>query len=180
MNVFKKAVGYSALALTLSGMASTSLLAVEKLTFTASLMGEDFQGGFSKFNKNFTFDAAKPQAALLELQVNTASFFSGDAERDELAVGSEWFAASSFATAIVKGSLAATTVQQQYQFNGTIELKGLIKPISFPLQISKTSTGYHYQGEARLNRLDFNVGTGEWTDTSTIGNQIKIQFQFDS
>jgi polyisoprenoid-binding protein YceI len=32
------------------------------------------------------------------------------------------------------------------------------------------------KGTAKIKRLDFGVGQGEWQDTSTVGNDVQVRF----
>ena len=32
------------------------------------------------------------------------------------------------------------------------------------------------KGTAKIKRLDFGVGQGEWKDTSTVGNEVQVRF----
>jgi len=47
-------------------------------------------------------------------------------------------------------------------------------PIEF--QFAPGAAGAKLSGSAKLNRLDFGVGQGDWKSTETIGDAVKINF----
>jgi polyisoprenoid-binding protein YceI len=47
-------------------------------------------------------------------------------------------------------------------------------PIEFTFE--KQPSGAWLKGGTTLKRLDFGVGQGEWKDTETVGNDVKVRF----
>ena len=64
----------------------------------------------------------------------------------------------------------------KYSATGKLTLRNVTKdvPIEFTFD-SKDGTAW-LKGTAKIKRLDFGVGQGEWKDTSTVGNDVQVRF----
>ena len=56
-----------------------------------------------------------------------------------------------------------------------LSLKGIEKPLDLEFFWQLSDQGQaRLQGEAKVNRLDFVVGSGSWADDSTIGLEVPV------
>ena len=56
-----------------------------------------------------------------------------------------------------------------------LSIKGISKKVKTELKVIKlTKNMVQIKGELEFNRNDFNIGTGNWKNTSILKNQIKI------
>ena len=58
--------------------------------------------------------------------------------------------------------------------DGTLTLKGIRKPVSLRVTFTPAAGGAVLEVATTLKRLDFDVGSGEYADTSTIGNEVAV------
>ena len=58
---------------------------------------------------------------------------------------------------------------------GTLSLKGIDKPVELEVSFEPTERGALLDVATTLHRLDFQVGTGDYADTSTIGDEVRVK-----
>ncbi|MCX7555692.1 YceI family protein [Xanthomonadaceae bacterium JHOS43] len=144
------------------------------LNFSATAEGQAFTGTFKEFSPAIRFDPADLSSARFEVKIALASADSENAERDETLQGSDFFATRTFPQA----SYTATTFRDlgngKFTADGTLTLRGVEKPVT--LEFSWTQDGNHatLDGRTTLNRLDFDVGGGDWADASTIAHEVSV------
>ncbi len=143
------------------------------LGFTATYQGEAFTGTFGKFTPRIRFDPANLAASRFDVRIGLASADTDNAERDELLVGSEFFDAGTVAEARYVASTFRSLGGNRYVAEGRLRLRGVSKPV--PLSFTWTpGAAPVLQGEARLSRLAFQVGTGDWTDTELLPDEVVV------
>jgi polyisoprenoid-binding protein YceI len=78
----------------------------------------------------------------------------------------------------------ATYVADKFTDNGGGKFTGLgkltIRDITRDVPIEFThetdASGTWLKGQAKLKRLDFGVGQGEWKDTTWVSNDVRVEF----
>ncbi len=144
------------------------------LGFTATYQGEAFEGSFGDFTPRIRFDPANLAASHFDVVVILASADTANAERDEMLAGGEFFDAGSVREARYVASTFRALGGNRYVAEGTLRLKGVKKPV--PLTFTWTPGAQPVlQGEARLSRLAFQVGTGDWTDTDLLPDEVVVK-----
>ena len=65
-----------------------------------------------------------------------------------------------------------------YLARGTLTLRGVTRPVSVRFRFERSPEGgARLDGSARLRRLDFGVGQGEWTSTEWVGDEVEVSFE---
>ena len=144
------------------------------LGFTGSFQGEAFDGTFRTFNAVIHYDAANLAAAKFEVDIDLASVVTGDSDRDGALPDADFFDIKRFPTA----RFVTTAFRQSgadVVADGTLSLKGASKPVTLQVVFTPKGDGATLDVTTTLKRLDFNVGAGEYADTSTIGNEVKVK-----
>ncbi|HEX6927781.1 MAG TPA: YceI family protein, partial [Gammaproteobacteria bacterium] len=67
-----------------------------------------------------------------------------------------------------------------YIAHGTLDMKGVRRPFDLPFALKKIPDGYRATGKTGLERLEFGVGTGEWSDTQWLGNTVNVTFSIEA
>lgn len=61
---------------------------------------------------------------------------------------------------------------------GKLTIKGVSKYVTVPVSIVSSGGAYSVAtGTLTIQRLDYKVGDGEWTDTSVVGNEVQVRFK---
>jgi polyisoprenoid-binding protein YceI len=98
-----------------------------------------------------------------------------DKDRDTTIRGSDIFDVAHWATAhYVTRSFAKTATG--YAAVGTLTLRGVTKDVPIEFQFTKVAAGAKLEGSAKLKRLDFGAGQGDWKSTEWVADAVKITF----
>ncbi|MGB5323988.1 MAG: YceI family protein [Pseudomonadales bacterium] len=146
-----------------------------KLEFIGKYLGTEFTGGFRRFSVDMEFDPANPAAGRIDVSVDVSSATTGSGDMDEMLPDPDWFYFGQYPTA----RFTSTRLQragQGYRAEGTLTLKGHSKPvaISFAWQADAGDRA-RMQVSATLNRRDFAIGSGEWSNDDSIGFEVDVR-----
>jgi polyisoprenoid-binding protein YceI len=139
-------------------------------------MNVPVEGKFKRFQAQIDFDAAKPDNAKATVEIDIPSFDLGDAEYNRETLKQEWFNAAKFP----KAAFVSTGIKQAgatYQVTGKLSIKGKTADVGFPLTLKKEGPLQIFEGTLPIKRLAFNIGEGEWKDTSMVADEIAIKFR---
>ena len=151
------------------------------IQFTAEQAGARFTGRFNQWQTKILFDPDKITEGSIETKIELASVDSQDQERDETLATNEFFATLSFPVAIFRASeFEVDAVTKKIRSRSTLEIKGQSFPIDFEFEITESSSSKTLVGHARLDRLRMMIGTGEWLDTTWIGQYVDVQVEVES
>jgi polyisoprenoid-binding protein YceI len=174
---------YMIAAFAAASMAATGIAFAQvdagKSTITAisKQMNVPVEGKFTKFDAKVNFDPAKPAAGSTQLTVDVGSYDLGDESYNEQVRGKEWFDTKTYPKATFVSSSIAPAGANKYTVTGTLTIKGKSQPISFPMTVGQQAGGaLTFDGALPISRLKFDVGTGEWKDTSTVADEVTIKF----
>lgn len=170
-------LGATLLAFSSAGFAATTWSAdqaASTLNFTGTAEGEGFTGKFKEFTPNITFDPADLAGSKFDVDIALASADSANAERDETLQGSDFFDTEK----TPRASYVATAFRElgdgKFAADGTLTLRGVARPVVLEFSWTSDGTSATLEGKATVNRLDFNVGGGDWADASTITHEIGV------
>lgn len=143
------------------------------LGFAGNYQGEKFSGKFQKFDAKIALDPANLATAKLEVDVDVTSTTTGNADYDGELKGSAFFDYAKFP----KARFVSTAVREEggkLVADGNLTIRDKTKPVQLKLDFKPAGSGATLDVQAALKRLDFDVGTGEWTDTSLISGDIAV------
>jgi polyisoprenoid-binding protein YceI len=60
--------------------------------------------------------------------------------------------------------------------SGTLTIKGKTSNVSFPVTIKQEGGKQIFDGALPIKRLTYNIGEGEWKDTSMVADEVTIKF----
>lgn len=166
------------LALPVAGFAAptwTTDPATSTLTFTSSADGESFTGSFKSFDATIAFDPADLPGSSFDVNIDLTSADSGNSDRDETLQGAEFFNTGKQPKAHFKAKDFVAGAAGKYTANGTLELNGVTKPVALVFSWTGDAAKATLTGESILKRLDFNVGTGDWADDTTITHEVVVK-----
>ncbi|WP_440223711.1 YceI family protein [Dokdonella sp. MW10] len=144
------------------------------LGFTSSFQGESFDGTFKTFEATIRYDPADLATASFDVSVDLASVVTGDADRDGALPDAEFFDVKKAPKAHFK-TTAFRKEGAGVVADGTLTLKGVTKPVTLAVTFTPAGNGATLDVTTTLKRLEFNVGTGEYADTSTIADAVKVK-----
>ncbi|WP_434718495.1 YceI family protein [Paraburkholderia sp. A1BS-2L] len=139
-------------------------------------MSVPVEGRFTKFDAQINFDPAKPAAGTARLTVDTGSYDLGDASYNDSVRGPQWFDAKAYPQATFVSTSITPTGPNQYSVSGNMTIKGHTQPVVVPVVLTQQGATQTFDGTLPIHRLAFDIGTGEWKDTSTVADEVLIKF----
>lgn len=140
-------------------------------------MNVPVEAKFKKFNAQIDYDAAKPETAKASLDLDIPSFDLGDAEYNKEVQKKEWFNGAQFPKASFVSTAIKPGAAGKLDVAGKLTIKGKTADVAFPLTVKKEGTAQIFEGALPIKRLAFNVGEGEWKDTSMVADEVVIKFR---
>ena len=146
-----------------------------RLEFTGVQAGADFKGVFHKFTAAVDFSADALASSHFDVQIDMSSEDSKDKDRDQTIKGPDVFDVAHNPTAhYVTKSISKTA--GGYTAVGSLTLRGVTKDVPIDFQFTQAGGGAKLEGSAKLKRLDFGVGQGEWKSTEMVNDSVKVSF----
>jgi polyisoprenoid-binding protein YceI len=131
---------------------------------------------FRKFSAQIDFDASKPAAAKATVEIDIPSFDLGDPDYNKEVLKKEWFNAAQFPKASFVSSAITPGAAGKFTVAGKLTIKGKTTDVSFPLTLKQEAGHQVFDGALPIKRLTFNIGDGEWKDTSVVADEVIIKF----
>ncbi|NVH75200.1 YceI family protein [Paraburkholderia sp. JPY432] len=151
-------------------------LAKSSVIATTKQMNVPVDGKFRKFSAQLNFDPAKPAAGSANVSIDTASYDLGADDYNKQAQGKEWFDSGTFPSATFVSSSIAPAGGNQYKVTGKLTIKGKSQTVVVPVVIASQGATQTFDGSLPIKRTQFDVGTGEWKDTSVVADEVVIKF----
>lgn len=147
-----------------------------KLTFVGEQAGAQFEGGFDKFTADISFDPKNLAASRFDVKIDTASVNTQDGERDTTIKSADLFDVKKFPAARYVADKFTDKGGNKYSATGKLTLRDVTKDVPIDFTFENKDGAAWLKGTAKIKRLEFGVGQGEWQDTSTVGNDVQVRF----
>lgn len=149
-----------------------------EIRFVGTQMNVPVKGEFKQFSGDIRFDPARPEASSAEVVVQTGSIDIGLDEGNLTLQQPEWFSAEAFPQARFVASGFKALGGERYEARGTLSIKGMRLPVTVPLTVRRGADGaWTAGGEFVVRRLPFQLGIGDWADTSVVGDEVRISLR---
>jgi len=150
------------------------------LGFVASAQGERFEGRFGEFEARIRFAPETLDGAEFDVQISLASADTRNAERDELLPEADFFNVGKHPQARYRATRFEALGGDRFRALGELTLRDVTREVALDFSWQTGADGgARLEGEARLSRLAFGVGSGEWADTSVIADEVQVRTQLN-
>ncbi|WP_129641856.1 YceI family protein [Peristeroidobacter agariperforans] len=147
-----------------------------KLTFVGEQAGAQFEGGFDKFTAEIAFDPKDLAASRFDVKIDTASVNTQDEERDTTIKSADLFDVKRFPSARYVADKFTDKGSNKFAATGKLTLRNVTKDVPIEFTFENKGGDAWLKGTAKIKRLDFGVGQGDWKDTSQVGNDVQVRF----
>lgn len=147
------------------------------IAFTFRQMGVPVDGHFKKFDAQLAFDPKNAAAGKVTLSIELGSATLGDAATDAELVKPEWFNVKKVPTATFQSTSLKALGGGKFEAAGKLTIKGQVKDVVVPVALAQAGGTTTATGAFAIKRLDFNIGEGEWKDTSIVANDVQVKFK---
>jgi polyisoprenoid-binding protein YceI len=146
-----------------------------RLEFVGVQAGAEFKGVFHKFSAAVDFAPDSLASSHFDVQIDMSSVDSKDSDRDKTMRGPDVFDVANAPTAhYVTKTISKTATG--FSALGALTLRGVTKDVPIDFQFAQAAAGATLSGSAKLKRLDFGVGRGDWKSTEWVEDAVKINF----
>jgi len=147
-----------------------------KLTFVGTQAGAQFEGAFERFTADIRFDPQDLAGSRFDVKIDMASVDTRDSERDDAVKSDDLFAVRQFPAAHYVAERFTAKGGGKYTAAGKLTLRNVTREVPIEFTFEKQDAGAWLKGSAQLQRLDFGVGQGDWKDTSSVANEVRVSF----
>ncbi|MBI3713823.1 MAG: YceI family protein [Burkholderiales bacterium] len=133
---------------------------------------------FKKLNASIDYNSAKPELSKASVDVDMRGLELPAPEYNEEVQKKEWFNAPQFPLANFVSTAMKQVAPGKLEVSGVLTIKGRKQNVQFPLIVKTEGKQLSFEGTLTIKRLAFQIGEGEWKDTSMIADDVSIQFKF--
>lgn len=150
--------------------------AKSSVTATAKQIGVPMEGKFKRFDATLDFDPAKLATSSAKVEIDVATFEIGDAETTKEVKGKDWFDAGKYPKAVFQSTSIKAGAAGKYDVAGKLTIKGKTVDVTVPATYKQENGSQVFDGVLPIKRTTFNIGDGEWKDTSVVADDVQIKF----
>ena len=168
------------LAAVFAGMGPTTALAdtvvpgKSEIAFTMKQMGVNFDGRFKAWKADIVFKPAALDQSKATIDIDLASLDLASADSEAEARDPLWFNTSKFPVAHFASTSFKSLGGDRYEVAGKLALKGVTRDCVVPIAVKAAGHGVA-EGAFLLKRLEDTLGEGEWADTATVADDIRVR-----
>jgi len=170
------------LATAFAGMGPTTALAdtvvpgKSEIAFTMKQMGVNFDGRFKAWKADIVFKPAALDQSKATIDIDLASLDLASADSEAEARDALWFNTSKFPVAHFASTSFKSLGGDRYEVAGKLALKGVTRDCVVPIAVKADAAGNRVaEGAFLLKRLEYKIGEGEWADTATVADDIRVR-----
>ena len=138
------------------------------------------QGRFNSWKADILFGPDALDRSKVSVSIDMTSAKTGDAQRDASLPAPDWFDAAAHPKATFTATKFEKTGADRYVAHGTLELRGVKKPLDLPFRLKIVGDKAQVTGETSLDRTIFGVGQGEFTATDQVPAKVTVRVQLNA
>lgn len=151
--------------------------AASKITFKIDQAGAPMQGTFHNYSGLICIGSADAASDHIKVQVDLKSIDTQLPELDDALRGADFFNVARWPDATFESESIHVTGKNEYEVDGKLTIRDVVHNIKVPVTFkSDAGNAASLAGHLTLQRLDYNIGLGQWADTRWVGNQVDIDF----
>jgi polyisoprenoid-binding protein YceI len=145
-----------------------------EVAFRVLQAGAPFTGNFRRFSGGVCF--TQGHITRIDASLDPASVDTALPELDANLLKADFFDVVKFSSV----TFTSSSVQSQgdmHTVHGTLEIKGNRREVEVALKSQQTDGKITISGSFTLDRLQYGIGTGEWTNTKWLGAEVKVDIR---
>jgi polyisoprenoid-binding protein YceI len=142
-----------------------------EVTFRVTQSGAPYSGSFRRFSGEICF--AQGRLTRIDASLDPSSVDTGLPEVDAALKEKDFFAIREYP----RVTFVSTSVQSQddtHTVRGTLEIKGNRRDVEVILRSQQADGKTSISGSFTLDRLQYGIGMGDWTNTKWLGAEVKL------
>ncbi|HEY8939351.1 MAG TPA: YceI family protein [Cellvibrio sp.] len=138
-------------------------------------------GRFDKFEGEFTYDPAKPEASTINVTIDTTSINSNHAERDKHLRSADFLNVEKFPKATFVSKSIKADGKDEFDIIGDLTLNGVTKSVT--IEVEKVGEGKDpwggyragFSGETEIKLKDFNIKMDLGPASQTVKLELEVE-----
>jgi len=143
------------------------------VSFELKQAGSPFRGVFRRFGGELC--VAQGKVERIDVWLEPASVDTGLPEIDAALKAKEFFDVANHPRIMFASESVQARGDRQVA-RGTLDVKGKRRNADVPFRLGESGGKPVVSGSFMLDRLDYGIGTGEWSDTRWLGAEVKVEF----
>ncbi|MGH1478247.1 MAG: YceI family protein [Geminicoccales bacterium] len=151
------------------------------LGFLAFQQGSDVQGSFENFAAEIVFNVDDLVNSRLFVDIDVTSITTGHGDRDKTLNSPSFFDTVTWPRATFESKTITANGDGGFDVVADLTMRDVTKEVtlSFTLEIAEdpndpTRELAEAKGELPIHRLDYGIGQGDWTSTTTVADEVVI------
>ncbi len=148
-----------------------------KVHFKIRNFGINTGGELSGLKGEIIFFTTDLAACQFNVTVNSSTVDTDNSSRDGHLKESTYFDVEKYPVITIASTKIEKTNKTEggyYYFTGTLTLRDVTKPVSFPFKIEKQNDAYLFTGEFTIDRLDYGVGDKSAVLSNTVNVSLSV------
>jgi polyisoprenoid-binding protein YceI len=158
------------------------------IEWTANYGGKPVTGSFPAFTADIAFDPAHMDSSRATIKIETGKVKTADKDALESLPANDWFAAAKYPLATFEATGFTHIGDDRYQAEGTLSVRDKTVKVTLPFTAkfyddNGSSPPAHYariQGETYVKRTALGIGQGDWAQTDTIADDVKVAIRLEA
>lgn len=138
-------------------------------------------GRFDKFEGEFTYDPAKPEASTINVTIDTGSINSNHAERDKHLRSGDFLNVDKFPKATFVSKSIKVDSKDEFDIIGDLTLNGVTKSVT--IEVEKVGEGKDpwggyragFSGDTEIKLKDFNIKMDLGPASQTVKLELEVE-----
>ena len=148
-----------------------------ELVFVTTQMGVAVEGRFQQWSAQVALDPRTPEGGQMGLRIQMDSVAFAAPEVTTEAQRPLWLDTARFPQAVFESTGIRAAAGGQFEMNGRLTLKGQTHAVTVPMSVTQSGANATAVGNFTLQRSDFRIGDGEWTDASLVAPEVQVRFR---
>lgn len=136
--------------------------------------GSPFRGKFRRFGGDVCLSGER--VTRIDVWLDPASIDSGLPEIDAALKDKEFFSVEQHPR-VTYSSRSVEARGNAQLAHGTLQMKGKRRNLDVRFTLQREGGRAVASGTLTLNRLDYDIGTGEWSNTDWLSREVKVEFR---
>ena len=145
-----------------------------RVSFELEQAGAPFRGSFRRFGGEICL--AGERVTKIDVWLEPASVDAGLPEIDAALKGGDFFAVDRYPRVTYSSTSISEKAGDQVA-RGTLTMKGRSRSLDTPFRVQHEGADVVISGVLTLNRLDYGIGTGDWSNTKWLGAEVRVSFR---
>ena len=144
------------------------------VSFEVKQAGAPFRGKFRRFGGEVCL--LESRATRIDVWLDPAAVEAGLPEIDAALKDKDFFAVDRYPR-IVYTSHSVEARGSTQLAHGVLEIKGKGHDLDVSFSLQREGNNPIVSGTLTLNRLEYDIGTGDWSNTKWLGGEVNVQFR---